>query len=448
MAGEDKLEKELSTLRIAPEKRAALTSRLPWGKWLRYALPIAVAVVLLIVLIGWLRPAAIEVEVAYATATEAPAAVVLIASGYVVPHHKIELGSKVMGKVAWVGVEKGDRVRAGQVLVRLDDAEYRAGVEQARAALAAAQARLTELERGSRPEEIARAQAEMEKAEAELQLAAANRRRIEGLARDGIVSAQALDAARAQFDVAQKRFQAVQKDYELARLGPRVEQIEQARAEVERTQAVLAFAEAQLEATRIRAPVTGTILERLVEVGEMVTTSFAGERGAKAWVMSLADLSDIQVELDINQNDFPRVFLEQPCDVVLESYPDVHYRGEVVEIAPEADRQKGTIQVKVQILAPDERVRPEMIARVSLEQPGSGISGEPMVTIPRVARVERAGQAVVFVVREGRAHLQPVRTRAAGHEQLLVSEGLQGGELVVIRGQERLEDGSRVRVKR
>lgn len=406
----------------------------PRRKWWLYG-GAGVAVVALVALLVGLRPAPVPVEVVRAELRGGSmAAAALIASGYVVPHHRVEVGSKVMGKVAWVGVEKGDGVKAGQVLVRLEDDEYRARVEEARAALAAAESRRLEFETGSRPEEIERARAERENARSHLE-------RVQGLVAQGVYAQQQLDDARARFEVAEK-------NYELVRQGPRTEQVQQSRAEAERARAALAFAEAQLEATRIRAPRDGTILERMVEAGEMVTTMFAGERGAKSFVVSLADLTDIRVELDISQNDFPRTFMNQPCDIVLEAYPDRHYRGQVVEIAPEANRQKGTVQVKVQFLEPDDKVRPEMIARVAFEQrQTSGASAKPLVMIARSARVERDARSVVFVIQNGRARLRPVRTTEVAGEMLIVTEGLEGGEEVVVRGQEGLRDGTRVSLK-
>jgi multidrug resistance efflux pump len=238
---------------------------------------------------------------------------VLVATGYVVAHHKIQVGSKVTGRVVWIGVEKGDRVRRDQVVVRLEDREYRAQFEQARAAHEAAQARLAELERGSRPEEIERARAEVERAEAQLRTDEAQFRRVEGLVREGVMPTQALDEARGRYDSSRANLAALTRTYELIRQGPRREQIDNARSEVARAKAAMDYAETILDATEIRTPIHGTILERNVEQGEMVTTSFVGDRGAKSFVVTLADLNDLQVELDINQNDFSRIRPEQPC---------------------------------------------------------------------------------------------------------------------------------------
>src|SRR5438128_9605407 len=111
----------------------------------------------------------------------------------------------------------------------------------------------------------------------------------------------------------------------------------------------------------------------------MVTTSFVGDRGAKSFVVTLADLSDLQVELDINQNDFNRIVPDQACTVTTDAYPDRVYNCRVDEISPEANRQKATIQVKVKLLQPDTYIRPDMNARVAFLEPAapSGASKPP-----------------------------------------------------------------------
>src|SRR5437762_10320376 len=122
------------------------------------------------------------------------------------------------------------------------------------------------------------------------------------------------------------------------------------------------YAETHLANTIIRAPVTGTILERAVEKGEFVTTSFVGDRGAKGYVVSLANLNDLQVELDISQNDFAKLGPRQRGVITTDAFPDRKYEGFVEEISPEANRQKATVQIKVRVIKPDDYLRPEMNA--------------------------------------------------------------------------------------
>lgn len=297
---------------------------------------------------------------------------VLISSGYVAAHHIHQLGTKVMGRVEWIGVEKGDSVSRGQLLVKLEDREFQAQLRQAEAALRQAETRLAELEAGSRPEEIEKADAEVERSRAELTNAETEAERLRSLLGTGVVNRQEVDNAEARYRMAKASVMSAERTLELLELGPRTEQIQQAKAEVERLRAAVEYAQTMLDATEIRAPISGTVLRRIAEVGEMVTTSFAGSGGAKSAVVALADLTDLQVELDISQADFNRISSEQECRMSPEAYPDREYACEIDEIAPEADRQKASIQVKVKVLEPDEYLRPEMSARVTFLKKETG----------------------------------------------------------------------------
>ncbi len=128
---------------------------------------------------------------------------------------------------------------------------------------------------------------------------------------------------------------------DLAKLGTRRETIEAARGQVEQAKGQLAYAQVSLDNTVIRAPVTGTILERNVERGEFVTTGFVGDKGAKGYVVSIADLNDLKVELDISQNDFAKLGPRQKGIVTTDAFPDRRYEGAIDEVSPEANRQKG-----------------------------------------------------------------------------------------------------------
>lgn len=294
----------------------------------------------------------------------------LIASGYIVPRHRIEVSSRIMGKVAWVGVDKSDRVEKGQLLVRLEDAEFRAQLQQAQAGLDSARARLTELETGSRPEEIERAKAELERSRAEFDNAELEYRRFSQLIESGVIAQQRVDDSRSRRDMAEAAVAVAEKNHLLLEIGPRTEQIQAARAEFERGQADIRYWQTRLRETEIRAPVTGTILERVVEVGEMVSGYFMGG----AVLVALADLNDLQVEMDISQSDFHNISPKNGCKMSPIAYPSREYECELDEIAPEANRQRATIEVKVQILKPDEYLRPELDVQVTFfpQRPESG----------------------------------------------------------------------------
>jgi HlyD family secretion protein len=383
------------------------------------------------------------------SAAAGDSSVALNATGYIVAHHPIEVSSKVVGKVDWVGVEKGDRVKEGQVLVRLEDTEFRAQLDQAKANLAVAQAHLQELQHGSRPQEIDQARAAVEQAQADFANDDLVLKRTKDLLKQGIVPQQQLDTAQATYDMAKAKLDSAKKNFELVKIGPRVEEIDYARGQVAQAKAQVDYAQTMLDSTLIRSPVTGTVLDRLVEKGEMVSNmSLGGTSGVKASVVSLADLNDLQVELDINQNDFARITPHQRANVVADAYPDRVYKGVVAEIAPEANRQKATIQVKVKVLQPDEYLRPEMNASVAFlsdSQPASGgaAAARPVIVVPASAVKSDA----VFVVLGGKAVRRAVKTGPTIGQGVRVDQGLIGGEDLIVNPPDGLKDGDRVRAK-
>src|SRR5581483_134537 len=241
---------------------------------------------------------------------------------------------------------KGDKVKEAQVLVRLEDDEYRAQVNQAKANLASAQARLEELRAGSRPQEKMRDKAAVSQAEANVKSTEADFERIEKLYNAGVSPKADYDKALAARDTARAQLESAKQSSTLTDIGPRVEEINAAAAQVNQLKAAVDYAQTQLDATEIKAPVSGTILQRIVERGVMVSPSSFGDSGARTSVVSLADLNDLQIELDISQTDFAKLKLNQRAEIVPEAFPNLKYSGFIAEIAPEANRAKATVQIK------------------------------------------------------------------------------------------------------
>ncbi len=374
---------------------------------------------------------------------------VLSASGYVVAHHKIAVGAKVMGRVAWIGVEKGDKVQQGQVLVRLEDSDFRAQSNQARANLAAAQARLDQLRSGSRPQEKLKDKAGVLQAEATLRNAEADYERTEKLVRAGVSSKAELDRAIANRDTSRALLESARQSSAMTDMGPRAEEIRAAAAQVRQMKAALDYADTQLADTEIKAPVSGTVLQRIVERGEMVSPSAMGESGARTSVVALADLNDLQIELDISQADFARLKMGQRAEIIPEAFPNLKYTGFIAEIAPEANRAKATVQVKVKVENPDEQLRPEMNARVNFlsdEQPTQGTVA-PRVLVAKAAVVRSDGNAFVFVIKGNKVEQRSIRLGDEAGDFYYVLEGLSGGESTATAGADKLDDGDRVKIE-
>src|SRR5262245_50918209 len=451
---QDAMDAEIKNLRI--DRSAKQTSRSGRGfwRWILFSLGVSFLVGAALFVYARLNTA-IEVETvrvrAASTASPEAGVTILNATGYIIAAHKIELASKVSGRVAWIGVEKGDKVKQGQALVRLEDEEFRARVTEAQGQLNSLKAQLAALENGSRPEEKARSQADLEQVRADLENARVTLNRTRALVDQGIMSRQTLDDAQARYDAQVARFASFEKTHALIRTGPRQEEIDPMRAQVKQAEGSLAFAQSQLDNTVIYAPISGVILERNVERGEFVTTGFASDRGAKGYVVSLADLNDLQVELDINQNDFAKLGPRQPGVVNTDAYPDRKYQGEIAEVSPEANRSKATVQVKLQVLKPDEFLRPEMNASVVFyapEKPGEkganqASAAKPLITIPSSA--VRDGR--VFIVVDGKAVRRQVQVSGTSQQGATISNGLIGGEDLIINPTDGLKDGQKVRPK-
>jgi HlyD family secretion protein len=449
----DAKHEDLQSLRIDRSARVSGEGEPPvWAR--RYILVgIGLLVVLGVVATAYRllsRPAP-EVEVVRASAQSSDVGgVVLSASGYIVAHHKINLNSKVTGRVKWIGVEKGDKVQEGQILVRLEDDEFRAQYEQARGAADNARAYLEELQNGSRPEEIQQAQHNLDEAKATLVNDKLTLDRTRDLANQGVVSKQSFDDATAKFESDQQRVNSLERTFQLAKIGPRREEIARARGALEQAQGQADYAKSLLDATVIRAPVTGTILERAAEKGELVTSGFAStaEGGPQGLVVSLADLNDLQVELDIAQDDFAKLGPTQKGVVTVDAYPDLKWDGTIAEISPQANRAKATVQVKVQILNPDSHLRPDMNATVKfLADETKHTSTQPQgVFVPTPAIHDRDGKKFVFLAFDGKAVSHEVKILAQRSGGVLV-QGLNGGEDVITSAPQELKDGEKIKIK-
>jgi HlyD family secretion protein len=372
--------------------------------------------------------------------------IILSATGYIIAAHKIEVASKVNGRVSWIGVEKADHVQAGQVLVRLEDDEYKAQLEQAAGQLENLEAHLAELLNGSRPEEIAKARADVEQAKADVENSKVTLDRTQALVKEGVLSKQSLDDAQAKYDGNIAKMNSLQRTLDLAVLGPRKEEIDQVRGQIEQAKGSVAYYQNQLDNTIIKAPVTGTILERNVEKGEFVTTGFVGDKGAKGYVVSEADLMDLKVELDINQNDFAKLASNQKGMITTDAYPDRKYKGMIDEISPEANRSKATVQVKVKVLNPDDYLRPEMNATVAFynDQPASSPGNTQQVLVVPASAIQDGS---VFLVVDGKAHKRSVATGRTTAQGVVVKSGLIGGEDLVLNPPPDLKDGQNVAAK-
>lgn len=443
-------QEQLHKLRIDPSRKGGHRTRraVRWVLWLVVAAAVAGGL--------YAMPFVVPTEVDTVALTRidpgvTTSTVALYVTGYVVPHRRIELAPKVVARVAALYADKGDRVTSGQEIVRLEDREFRANHQRAAASVARATARLDELRAGSRTEEVEEARSNLTLAEAQRDDAGRTVGRLRPLVSQGVENQQALDTAITQLAVSEARVNAARTRLELLVAGPRPETIRAAEAELAEARATLELADVQLDDCVIRAPISGTVLERIAEVGELVTNQNFGGRGARGALLSMADLNDMQVEVDLNQTDLARVRMHQTCLVSLEAYPDRNYLGRVVQMAPEANRQKSTVQVKVQVLDPDERMRPELNARVSfLDELRTGADSIPRARVfaPVSALIERDGTPTVVVADGARARLRAVRRGMETPSGVEITDGVTGTERVLVKPPDGIRDGAAIRQKK
>jgi HlyD family secretion protein len=312
------------------------------------------------------KPAATAPVAVPAQEVASSGGVALEAKGYIIPAHQILVSPKVGGMVVRLRITESQRVAKGEVLAELEDTEYRAERDRTKAALESAKQSLAELERGFRPEEIAQAMAELAESQAQLvQLEADYKRAAEMLAKK-VLSREQYDSALSKFRAMERHVQRLQLALKLMEEGPRVERINVARAQVGQAEADLAKSQWRLDNCIIRAPVSGTILKKNAEEGSLVNP--VAMQGFFS-LCEMADLSDLEVDLTIQERDISKIFKDQKCKIRAEAFPDRLYEGYVSRLMPTADRAKGAIPVRVKVKVPaaEEGVylKPEMGALVS-----------------------------------------------------------------------------------
>lgn len=354
------------------------------------------------------RNAPITVETASVTlAYPSQDYTVLNATGYVVAQTKAAVASKATGRLEWLGVEEGSRVSRGQVIARLEDQDVKATREQAAANLQLARANL---EQG---------QAELRDAENAL-------RRSANLLAQGFVSQASHDVAVARQDKARATISSLQ-------------------AAIAAAQAGLRGAEVAVEQTLIRAPFDGVVLTKAANVGDVVTP-FSSALDAKGAVVTMADMSTLEVEADVSEANLSQVNVGQPVEVQLDALPGMRFRGVVNRVVPTVDRAKATVMTKIRFLEPDSRVLPEMSAKVSfLSREVAAADRAPRLAVNPAVVVARAGRNVAYRIDGDKVVELEIQTGGRIGDLVEVLSGPQAGDKLVLRPGERLHDGAAIK---
>ncbi|HTI06137.1 MAG TPA: efflux RND transporter periplasmic adaptor subunit [Gemmatimonadales bacterium] len=410
---------DLSKLRInRDDPPPAVKRALGRVLWLVGAAIVVFVVVMLLVRGG----GAVPVQVVTVSATSGAAtggtggngsAVAVVANGYVVARTKAAVSAKIPGRLAMLNVSEGSRVNKGDIIARLDNADYAAAVGQAEAQVASAKASLIETQ--SDRDQLQRDFVRVRDIQAQ---------------NPNLVSPQDVENAQSKAKQGDARVDAQQARVDAANAGLRV-------------------AQANLENTYIRAPFSGTVLRKEAEVGEVVAPSVGGglTRGA---VVTMADLATLEVEVDVNEAYIARIQSGQQARITLDAYPDTAFRGVVRQIIPTADRQRATVQVKVAITDRDPRILTEMGAKVEFlqaarPQPGTVVE-RPRIIVPAEAVRSDGGRDVVWIVRDGRLQRRDVDAGPVSGNFREIRSGLSGGEQLLVAGVETPKEGQRVKL--
>jgi RND family efflux transporter MFP subunit len=333
------------------------------------------------------------------------AAVTVTSTGYVVPQIISKVGAKVQGRVAKVTIKEGSTVKAGDVLAELEAAGQRGTVAAAGSRVIAAQARIDTAKAN-----LAEVQQQVERDRALVEKGAIGKANLQDLE----ARAKALDQT-----------------------------VKAAEAEARAAQAEVSPLRAGLADLTITAPIDGTIINKPIQVGELVGIM-------SNTIAEIADFRSMVVETDVPEARLYLIKPGSPCEISLDAYPDRRYRGETMEIAKKVDRQKATVSVKVKFIDPMDGVLPDMSARTSFLSAAvsaDAIKEKPKKVIPATAILDRNGEKVVFVVHEGAVKATPVKLGPAFGQGFEIVEGPAPGTRVVAKPTPELSDGQRIKEK-
>ncbi len=334
---------------------------------------------------------------------------VLNASGYVTARREATVSSKVTGKVTEVLIEEGMKVKAGQVVARLDDSNVKTSLDVAVAQLASAKAALAETE------------AQLKDADQEFQ-------RTTELAKQHIASQSDLDLAESnakalQAHLAQQKLDVVVADRQVVTW------------------------QQQMDDMIIRAPFDGVITTKDAQPGEMISPVSAGGGYTRTGIGTIVDMSSLEIEIDVNESYINRVEPDQPVEATLDAYPDWKIPCKVIAIIPTADRDKSTVKVRVGFDQLDPRILPDMSVKVAFRDNGGTAAGNAVI-VPKNSVLNRDGHDVVFVVQDGHAEHRAVTVSDTQGDDSVLSAGVSAGEKVIVDAPAGLQDGMALKEKK
>jgi RND family efflux transporter MFP subunit len=401
---------DLSALRIDRQSDPEDQNKTPKGKFVLIAAILAMVFVATYFAFSKMKAAPVVSVADVTMVSPSQADAILTASGYVVAQRQAAIASKGTGRLEYLGVEEGDAVKTGQIIARLEHTDVDAAFNQAHA-------------------NFEMAQATVKQSEAQLKESELHFNRQKDLLAKGLIS-------KAEYDIAEAQY-----NNDLA-------SIKWAEAQVQQAKAAVASAEVNVENTNIRAPFDGTVLTKNADIGEMVAP-FAASSNSRGAVVTIADMTSLEVEADVSESNIQKVEPGQFCEIILDAFPSERYPGYVHKIVPTADRAKATVMTKIRFKQLDEKVLPEMSAKVNfltraLDETNGSL--KPFAGVLKAALTTRDDRPVVFVLNSDTVTETPVTLGRELGGYIEVINGLRVGDRVVLNPGGDLKSGSRVKL--
>jgi HlyD family secretion protein len=400
-------QQDLSKLRIDRQPAAVNLKRRRWMRPLIYAI-IAGALIIGALLFYQRAQSIIAAEATnIVSAYPSQGVTVLNATGYVVAQRKAAVASKATGRLEWLGVAEGSRVKTNEIIARLESNDVNASQEQAAAGVNVARANL-------------------EQGMAELRDANAALKRSRELVEKQYISASSHDTA-------------------VARAAKAKASIASLKAAIVAAQANLNVAKVGVDQTVIRAPFDGVVLTKSANIGDIVTP-FSSAVDSKGAVLTMADMSTLEVEADVAESSLAKIRVGMPCEIQLDAIPDGRFAGNVDRTVPTVDRAKATLLVKIKFKQLDPRILPDMSAKVAfLERELSAEEKKPVTAVNPSAVVTRDGQSVVFVIKENTVEQKAVQ-RGVALGDLIAISGVPAQTKVVLKPTDAMKNGSSIKL--
>jgi len=375
-----------------------------------------------------------EIPVQVLVAASKPLTYTLKTTGDILPLLQVDLYPRVSGYLERIDVNIGDSVRQGQVVAQIDQSDFLQKTKEVEARLAYAKAQFSELQAGTRAEELRQAEEAVRQAQSRFENAKLQRERVVALFKGQVISKKEADVAEMDYTVAEAQLAANEQHLKMLREGARQEVKEASEAKLKEMEAILAQERIRLQNTSITAPFHGEIIKKFVDSGALISPSTP--------VATIVHTETLKVVANVLERDIPLVKIGMKAKIRTEAYPDRVFEGKVARLNTALELATRTLQAEISIPNRDRLLKPGMFAKIEivlLEKPRA-------MLIPKQAVIEENGAKAVFIVRDNQALRTSVVTGLEQDEEVEILKGLSEGDPVVVRGQESLKDRAAVRI--